>query len=843
MNNLFIKSPLLFRILAILLASWFTVLQVQSIVNSFTRPTDENIFRDSARGVEVISVSKDGASEKAGMKVGDIIVSINGKKFSNSREANNILLQSRPDDVLVYTVLRESILINLYVQIAKVGVDWAQLILLFIALSTTTIGLFVGWLRAELLGARIFSIGLILFSNLFVPSLGQSELPLTIIQLSWAFSFPLLLHMRIYSPKINLRHYELKKLVRNYYVVSSAFFLFLHFMLPNLRVKAGEVSIPTIILIGAPQVFFIIYSLWVWIDFDKKQEAENKKPFQLIQVAFGLFALSYVVGNFLLNIFTYGRYVFVLGAAVPIIYYYIIIRHRLFGITRLVRRSLRHLIATIGLVTLSIWALINLIAFLIKFNIGGFGVRFTSFSVQGYPAPIGSTAEIGGQRFLYLIFGMGIAFGYAWVMKHLKYTLDKQFHQEDYDYRSALSEFAQIFAEKRNINELADAISDETIKLMSLKGMAIYLVTRETYELIVSRGCCDTFTVQKSSDVYSRLSSYTGITLYDETHSIPEFTEASVQLIVPLMIKDRQVGVMILAEKLSEDSYKKDDLEFIDSVSKQAAVALENARLTKEESDRRRLKRELEFARKVQQELLPETLPTLENLEIAGTYIAAGEVGGDYYDVIKQSNGNVSVLVGDVSGKGISAAMNMSRVQGVVRAITFENNCNPKLLLEKINNAIFSHTSRGTFITMISAEFNPFEHRLKIARAGHLPLLHFNCKTKALTLIKPNGIGLGLGNKEIFDKTVEEISFTYSEGDYFLFISDGVTDAKNNLGEEFGIDGLEKVLKSLPDLSAKEILMRIENALIDFAGNAEQYDDVTMLAVKAKPLKSTSDRM
>ena len=290
---------------------------------------------------------------------------------------------------------------------------------------------------------------------------------------------------------------------------------------------------------------------------------------------------------------------------------------------------------------------------------------------------------------------------------------------------------------------------------------------------------------------------------------------------------------MLTGEKRSESPFHQDDLEFLTSIAKQASVAIENAFLYEELAEQERLKHELEIARQIQLASLPQTTPIMDGLEIDGVSIPALEVGGDYFDYLNGQPDEITVIVGDVSGKGTSAALYMSKVQGILRSL-HGFNPSPRDLFIHANTLLCKDLEKKSFITAIGGFFNSKSHSMRLARAGHLPLYYYNSKTEAVESVTPKGLGLGLKNSTIFSAQLEEKKIKYRAGDVFLFITDGITEAQNEQGEEFGEERVSLILKNNHHLPPHEIRNAYFSALERFATDSYQHDDQTLVVVKVK---------
>lgn len=242
-----------------------------------------------------------------------------------------------------------------------------------------------------------------------------------------------------------------------------------------------------------------------------------------------------------------------------------------------------------------------------------------------------------------------------------------------------------------------------------------------------------------------------------------------------------------------------------------------------------RLQKELAVAGVIQMHSLPRENPVVPGLSLAGTCISASEVGGDYYDYLNFSNGKFGVLVGDVSGKGTSAALYMSRLQGIVRALQHLQQP-PAQFLAAVNDLIHGSIEKTSFITLTYAVFDLEKKRLSLSRAGHNATLYF--QEDDYHFLIPAGLGLGLTSRELFANGLEETSLRLKPGEILVFYTDGLIEARNMRGEEFGEDRLVEVITAHRELDSKALNQKIIEEVKRFIGFARQHDDMTVLVAK-----------
>lgn len=296
---------------------------------------------------------------------------------------------------------------------------------------------------------------------------------------------------------------------------------------------------------------------------------------------------------------------------------------------------------------------------------------------------------------------------------------------------------------------------------------------------------------------------------------------------VPLFSRNIRVGTLVILHP-EEFGLEEDDLTVMQAFSDNVNVALENIALLKDSIEKEKYKKELELARRMEEKLLPEKLPKIKNYSISAFSIPAKEVGGDYYDVFKLKNGKFCLLIGDVSGKGMSAAFYMAQLRGIVLAVSTSSNSG-KELLSKINDALYGNIEKSMYITMSSIVIDDNNGHITFTRAGHMPLMIK--RQNKIDLLTPKGLGLGLVNNNVFDNNLEEISISLLSGDICILFTDGINELRDSKNNEFSILSLQNILVKYNKILADELLIEIKKQLFEFLGEQEIYDDMSMMVL------------
>jgi sigma-B regulation protein RsbU (phosphoserine phosphatase) len=304
------------------------------------------------------------------------------------------------------------------------------------------------------------------------------------------------------------------------------------------------------------------------------------------------------------------------------------------------------------------------------------------------------------------------------------------------------------------------------------------------------------------------------------------------ELAIPLLVKDRCIGVFDV-ESPELDAFNKEHVEILTSLASQAAVAIENARLYEEiRSNEERIERELRFAQRVQAALLPAALPKrLRGIDVAARFAPARELGGDLHDFLSPEPNSLVVAVGDVSGKGVPAALYSAFAGELVRSRTFRRRYTPERttpagVLASMNTILHERGLEEYYCTLTYASFDLKRRTVALANAA-LPY-PIRCSGQVCEQIHLPGIPLG----SFAGATYDEVSFDLAPGDTYVFCTDGVSEAFSPGGEEFGTERLISVIGAHRHESAAGIVAAIFAAVEAFRGDRAQGDDMTAVAVR-----------
>jgi len=297
-------------------------------------------------------------------------------------------------------------------------------------------------------------------------------------------------------------------------------------------------------------------------------------------------------------------------------------------------------------------------------------------------------------------------------------------------------------------------------------------------------------------------------------------------LCVPMVCKGKMTGLLAVFNKKAESGFGADDQRLLAIIASESSQVIENARLAEQEKALHHVREELRLAYEIQNNLLPKEPPRLAGYDIAGKSIPAKEVGGDYFDFLAVEEHRLAFCLGDVSGKGLPAALLMANLQAAVRSQTMAGTSLTSCL-ERANALLFRNTSPEKFATLFFGCLDATGHVLHYCNAGHNHPFLIGNESEPQRL---SAGGLALGCFETFP--FEEGQVKLNHGDRLIVFSDGVSEAVNNAGEEFGEARLSDLAAANRDVSAAELIEKILQNVGAYSGSRPQLDDMTLVVVR-----------
>lgn len=300
----------------------------------------------------------------------------------------------------------------------------------------------------------------------------------------------------------------------------------------------------------------------------------------------------------------------------------------------------------------------------------------------------------------------------------------------------------------------------------------------------------------------------------------------------PIVVKGESIGTLAVLKELP-DGFNKEMTRVVSTFANQAGISIENFRLLEEAFQNERYKEELKIAKTVQKSLLPEHLESNGDFDIAAFSQSADEVGGDYYDTIRINEHKVALIIADVSGKGTTAAFHMSQMKGIFHSLA-QQELDPREFMVRANQALVFCLERGSFISAIYFVLDSQKKEITYCRAGHCPVLYYSSATGKAEYLQDKGAALGMVKNKTYYNMIDVYRIEYKKGDVMVLYTDGITEANDSKGEEFGYDNLEHTILGVKDKGAKEIQEYLISRLYEYSGTDDINDDFTTMIVRFK---------
>jgi len=415
---------------------------------------------------------------------------------------------------------------------------------------------------------------------------------------------------------------------------------------------------------------------------------------------------------------------------------------------------------------------------------------------------------------------LGLVFaiqGYADVMRR---WIDKRFFREAYDAEHILSELASSVRTMLEVGPLLETVAKRISETLHVPRVAMLLSEGGVLQPAYALGPAPPSAVPLPAD---------GLT--DKTERDLQ-AALDAELLLPLSSNQQLVGAMSLGPKQSEEPYSSADVRLLNAVATQTGLALQNSRLTAEiaaeAAKREKARRELEIAREVQERLFPQEYPPVLGLDYAGACRPALGVGGDYYDFIWRSNTELGIAIGDVSGKGIPAALLMATLRAYLRGQTMGGENDLAGMMANLNELVYESSASNRYATFFYGRFDATTGRLNYVNAGHNPPLVFRPGAGDVIRLEACGPVIGLIQGCVWT----EACVSLQPGDLLVAFTDGISEAMNREDEEWGEARLIEAVGSLDTLPASEMIGRIRDGADRFVAGAPQHDDMTVVVLR-----------
>jgi len=773
-------------------------------------------------------VSPGSPAYKAGLQAGDIITEVNHKPVHNILEFNNSISHVPEYIPAIYTIERNNILFDTEVYVYKY---FHLVFFIFFSLGFVFLvnGFLVGYSRPKELTAQIFfilgctaSLGFLTYGGVWHYTGFSNIFHYSFVAGMFLF-YPVFFHFfTIYPIKYDFKSRKLKIFLVYFYIIVINVLLGITEIHPEntfLNIFSEFINYSPLLLLLMGVILFIK-------SYREISDIKLKKPLKVVLYGFLIGSIGMIYYFFIfLQLVSKGGIDFnpvyripaVLVLALPFSFAYSIFKYKILDTEIIVKKIIVLVILTL---------FITIVYFSLLYVMDKILTQYT-----------------GNKTFLTVASIVIIIFTFDYVNKWANNFVDKRFYRKRYNYRKSLLKFSEELPFINNIRDVIEKVNFAIRETMGVSIVKFWIIDEEFVNLIQFHY---KIKAKSSSDIYKlRDTIFKSIYetdfeqkfLYNADLSemkIPQehkefIKKEGIVLSIPIAIKSRLIGAINFGRKPFDSPYSDEDIDLLKTIALQTSIIFENSRLKINESKKRKIEEELKIAKNIQRALLPKDGIALKSLDISGITEPAKEVGGDFFDYIRLDDNNLLITIADVSGKGVPAALYMTKLQALIRFASklFKT---PKSILCEVNKQIYKKLEKNFFVTTNLALFDFSKHKMKLARAGHNPVLLF--RNDSYKILRSKGIGLGLDNESVFNENLEEIEIDLLKNDVFVFYTDGLDEAMNSVKEEFG---LNRVISSITK-NINEDSKTIQNELIEeikeHRGNAEQNDDISIVTIK-----------
>ncbi|MGH8014983.1 MAG: GAF domain-containing SpoIIE family protein phosphatase, partial [Candidatus Zixiibacteriota bacterium] len=570
---------------------------------------------------------------------------------------------------------------------------------------------------------------------------------------------------------------------------------------------------------------WLVYLSWGAIEFftraKKKQLIVSPRQRYWLLGAVFLPIVIYAISLFLATLFSqdYLEWTKILLLPLPVVLAYLILRERLLDIRVVIKRSAIYAILSTAL-------------------IGTFVVLVLAISEL--------VALLTGQHSIWANFAAALITVVVFNLYRQKTQdyLDRRFFKYRHNYQKALLEFSKDLGRLEELETLLAKISKQFAETLHLSNCLPFIQDQRAgaYIMVAPHGLSDAAPQQviflsaqfglsellvqekRPLELYGLDTDplYKHLSVAEKTY----LRKVGTALAVPLLVKEKLVGMLLLGNKKSGDYFNLEDVDFFATLSTPLAVAVENARLHKEQLEMCRMEEELRVARGIQANLISRELPKFPGIDLATTYHPSRQVSGDIYSVTRVTHDQLALAIGDASGKGVPASLLMATVQSSLRTLCLE--CFPPAdIISRLNQLVYEGTDPENFVTFFYGVYDQTTKQLSYVNAGHHPPLYFSPDGEPQELSEG---GLVLG---IFPERGYQTGTLPVKPNSLIFLyTDGVVEAENDFEEHFGRQRLIETILQYRVLPAENLSQKVLNALREFCGGRELVDDVSLVILK-----------
>lgn len=758
---------------------------------------------------------------------GDVIFAVAGQRIRNHIHYQNILARNRTGEPLPFTLMRSGEKIEVLVDFDPPRVEFRDVAYPLVAFFFLLVGLWVYLRRPDALGS-LFAANCAMLAS-FLTHRPSTSLPA--LQLAGEMAhdavilfFPaVLLHFFLLFPDRD-RDRPARPVVRLLLVYAPPALLYATtaYLTARRFIFAPVNETLVTALLGVSSLYFgayVVASLWTFMRGYRASWAAQRQKLRVVILG----ALAGFTPFLALTVYrsiSPGQSSLLETAAalclafVPATFAYAILKHGAIELNVVVRKSIVYAFLSAAIIAVY-YALVHVLGDVVM---GEFGLS------NALVMPVAAIV---------------LALVFAPAREHIQRVVDRLFYRGEYVYKQEVFDFNRQLARKLDKDEIYAHFFERVGSLLRSSYIAVYSARDDrNLELDRTSGAPPSLPADFSLDsflgrYFTRYKTPLMVEFLDPAWERPKLDLESRRFLsveglavcVPVVAPDQFVAVIVLGEKLSGATYRRADTELLETFAEQLALVLQNVDLMQSSLEKERLKGEVMLARDIQLSLLPTVPPEHESVEMRGQMMSSFEIGGDYFDYFTLDDGHAGIAIGDVSGKGVPAAMLMSSIQSVFKNLALKAGLGPAELNAELNEHLCASAKPDQFATFFYAVYEYSTSTLAFSNAGHCPALLV--KDGYADRLGTGGMVLGVRP----DQRYHEGSVRLEPGDLLLLYTDGVTEQKDDEGEEYGEERLIAFLRSHENLPLEQLQSALVDDVIAF-GNGRQDDDVTTVIVR-----------
>ena len=768
---------------------------------------------------------------KAGLKYPDKILTANGEAISSIKELEKVIDSSFLGEGIIYGVDRNGS--RFQVTVPTMRFSWIDLLMTFgitfiPGITYALIGLSVFFMKPNIKISWTFMAATLFMSLWFITLFDMQSTHFGFIRLyllSNAFFPAAFAHFSFYFPRPRKFIQRFPRIQIVPYAVSFLLSLPIQIIYP----KPGfHIFYTAAIGYSILSTFLVLQSV-VQAYFKPGSVLEKQRARVVLwgaAIAFPVPGLAYffqlVFGSFLgMRVQTNFLAVFLI--IFPVSIAYAIIKHNLFDVDVFIKRAVGYALMTA--VVVGAYLLVSV---------------FLNVALGQY--------RIAQSRAFPIIFTLVVILVLNPLRDRIQALVDRIFFRKEYSYSEITEKIGNAMTSLLDLNQILKKLVGTFNNDMFINTSSVMLLNpaASAYQVHLSEGerkqDIANISLDRSNaliDIIERKKSE--LTKYDvlegrEYQAVSEecgsdFESLQASLLVPLIYQDNVIGLFSLGEKKSGKFYNRQDIDLLNAIANQGAVAIENARLFQENLEKQRMEEELAIGRELQMSMLPAQCPQIDGFEIVAFSESAREVGGDFYDFIEIGEDRLGLVIGDVTGKSVSGALVMSASRSIFRMLG-EDRLTVSDSMIRANRRTKKDIKSGMFVALLYAVLGSTEKSMTLCSAGQTQPIFRSAASGETRLVETEGDSFPLG---ILDEAnYEETSLQLNAGDRVVLYTDGVVEAMNGQEELYGFDRLIEVIENSPSKTAELLLEEIKQNVSQFTGDTPQHDDITIIVIQAK---------